>query len=155
MSKTRVKCDVKRLSLNINQLGEKAVHHVSDIMRDEGHKIEELAREFAPIDEGNLEEAITYEEDRGGINRRLRVRVFVDEDYPGSNGAATVREYAMIMHERLYNPETGDGEMKLGPMSREKAASGALVGGKYMERAYKERAESLFSRVIRIIKKAL
>lgn len=93
-----------------------------------------IARDFAPVDEGDLEAAIKTRKVREG--RRNVFEIYVDESMPGSNGADSVADYAMIMHERDY---------ELGPKSQEKDlaiggnGAGFLFGGKvgpfYMDRA--------------------
>ena len=94
---------------------------------------------MAPIDKGNLEDAIMVTDSGGGRNDlgqfvRKSVDVFVDGDHP-ANGMHTVGEYAMDMHENL----TPYGDLKLGPLSQAKqAGSPVIVGGGFIERAVEQ-----------------
>ncbi len=73
-------------------------------------KILELAKMYAPIDEGNLESSIKKEVSNSGINGRNVYEVFIDEMAQGSNGAETVGQYALRMHESVYNLGKGSSE---------------------------------------------
>lgn len=149
---SKVNCDVDGLSAMLLQIGDRAVRGVSNVMVSEGKKIQELAVSNAPVDEGNLEEAIKIEIDRGGINGRTRVSIFVDEDMDAGHGK-TVGDYAARMHEGLA--PYGSGAYNLGEKSRQKANSGHNVGGKYMERAIDEREDELMRKVYDIVRKSL
>jgi hypothetical protein len=138
----KVHTDIGNLVAELRQVTQKAVRGVSDVIREEGEIIAELARDYAPVDQGNLESAIKVREERTGYNRRYEVDVYIDPDVPapeldakgnivkGTEGK-TVGDYAMEMHEGDYN---------LGIGSRQKAdALGVKVGPKFLERAVDER----------------
>lgn len=157
-------CDVEFLVGRIRQVGDRAVRGVSDIMQEEGEAIAQLAREFAPVDQGNLEEAIKVEVARGGSRGRISVDVYIDPDMPAPHinpdgtvtkgtESKTVGDYAAAMHEGLA--PYGSGAFKLGPRSLAKAASGAAVGGKFLERALAKRARAIFLKVSRAVKAAI
>lgn len=136
----------------LRRVGNDAAHGVSDVLRSEGLKIQELARDYAPYDEGYLEKAIKYEESIGD-KRRLEVRVYVDERMPGSNGARSVGDYALVMHEMLG--PYGSGEYQPGPKTQIKRDAGMKSGGKFLERAFrdrfkfvKQRAEGIVRRIV-------
>jgi hypothetical protein len=119
-------------------------------MREGAEKVVDLARKQAPIDEGNLEEAITSEESRTGINGRTVIAVGVNEDVevmhrPGK----TVGDYATEMHEGLYPGSKYD----LGPRSQDKqrANPDIMVGGKFLERAVDELAPEIEAAVKRAV----
>ncbi|WP_323016475.1 HK97 gp10 family phage protein [Castellaniella sp.] len=155
MAKSRIIGDPAGLGIRLSQLGDRVVKHVADVLRDESENIQQLARDNAPVDKGNLEEAIKLEEDRGGINRRLRVTVYVDPDFPapeGSDIGRTVGRYMLMMHEGLA--PYGSGAFKLGDKSQAKANAGFNVGGKFFERAYLERKPHIQKRVAAMVKRA-
>lgn len=142
------------LGIRLKQVGPKVVKHVVDVMRDESERIQKLAQANAPVDKGDLEGAIKIDEDRGGINRRVRLLVYVDPDHPdGTRSDSTVGDYMMEMHEGLA--PYGSGAYHLGPLSIAKAAAGNDVGGKYFERAYLERQSHIASRVHQMVQNAL
>jgi len=142
------------LGIRLSQFGPKVVKHVVDVMRDESGIIQELARNNAPVDKGDLEGAIKIDEDRGGINRRVRLLVYVDPDHPdGDRDDSRVGDYMMLMHEGLA--PYGSGAYQLGIKSRAKASAGMDVGGKFFERAYLEREPKIASRVHRMIQNAI
>jgi hypothetical protein len=125
------------LSALIQQVGARAVRGVYAQMKVEAEKVAQKAREFAPVDEGNLEQAIKVREAGGGRNElgqfeRKSVEVYVDAQMPvPERPGKTVGDYAYEMHEHL----TPAGPLQLGPKSEAKNAGSGQVGGKYMERA--------------------
>ena len=62
-------------------------------------------------------------------------------------------DYPVMMEEGLA--PYGSGAFQLGPLSREKAARGNKVGGKYMERALLDRQDGIPDRVAAAIKEVL
>lgn len=136
------------LEISIKQTGQKVLKHGIDAMRDEANKMADLAREYAPHDEGRLEEAIKVEEIRGestkGRFARKELVVYVDGDMQGS-GNMKVGEYAYLMHEGLG--PYGDYTYNLGKGSAEKDGGRGIVGGKFLERAAEERKPSLIKRL--------
>jgi len=119
-------------------------------MRKGGKQIEELAKKMAPIDEGNLEEAITYEEDRSGINNRIAIKIFVDEDKVVT-AKKNVGDYALIVHDNLDGKNYGKGEK-----SKEKAKrEGVEVGPFFMDRAVEELKDEIADAVERAVKRAI
>lgn len=109
-----------------------------------GHQIKDLAIRMAPIDRGNLEEAIkmepeSYERQRDAAGRfvRTQVYIYVDTDMPiPERPGKTIGDYAYEMHEHL----TPLGPLNLGPLSEEKQANngGVQVGGGFLTRALEE-----------------
>ena len=119
-------------------------------LRKGGRAIEELAKNMAPVDEGHLEESITYEEDTGGLNRRKRINVYVDED-KAADGNSKVGHYATVVHEGLDGKNYGGG-----PKSRAKeAATGVEVGPFFMTRAVDELEDEIAASVEAALKKVL
>lgn len=153
---------VEELIYLLRQKGKKAVKGAFTQMRQEAKDIRDLAREMAPVDEGDLERAIVTREVGGGRDefsgQFVRKEIVIEVD--GEVNAGTNREgkqskvgdYAYIMHEHL----APFGSFKLGKRSRAKqAASNVLVGGKYLERAVAEREKGLINRIIDKVEEAL
>lgn len=141
----KIETNVAELIAELRQTTDRAVRGVSDVLREEGHEIADLARDYAPVDQGYLESAIKVREERTGANRRYEVDVYIDGDVPApdldSKGNVvkgtedkTVGDYAIEMHENT--------EYKLGIGSKQKAAAlGVEVGPKFLERAVDDRRE--------------
>ena len=143
----KIDSDMSALMATIRQGGEKAVRGVAKQMEDEGEEIADLARQYAPVDEHNLENAIEVESSRSGVNRRTVVDVGVNSFAPVEGREdITVGDYAFIMHEGVYN---------LGPGSLAKDGGRGVVGPKYLERALKERERGLIGRLSRAAKRSL
>jgi hypothetical protein len=151
LSKSKVNMDIGLMMAIIDQRGERAVKGVSEIMLAESEKIAQMAQEFAPVDEHDLERAIMVEKDRTGTNRRLMTAVFVDESAVTEKGDALVGEYALMMEEGLA--PYGSGAFNLGEKSKEKARGGYKVGGKFMARAFEEGKKRLMKRVRDFVKR--
>jgi hypothetical protein len=130
---------VEKLLYSLRQIGEQAVKGVSDEIRKGAYDIRDLAREYAPVDEGNLEEAILIEINQGDINGRLQAFVYIDmEKAARKSSTGNVGGYAMRMHEGFY---------KLGPLSRRKDAGRGRVGRKFLQRAVDELGPEIMERV--------
>ena len=137
------------LDYNLKQTGAKTVRGVSEQMRKEAEAIRDLARKFAPIDEGNLEDAIEMAEEGGrdamGRFTRKQYAVFVDLLH-GANGKV-VGDYAYLMHEHL----TPYGPYGLGKLSQAKQAmQPEMVGGQYLARAVQEVTRSMMQRISKV-----
>ena len=145
--------DLDALIQTIEQTGKRAVDHAARRMGAEAEKVAQLARDYAPVEHHGLEEAITVEGDKSGINGRKVYRIFVDENAPelnedGSPTGRLVGRYAGYMHE--------GSDYKLGKLSREKAAAlGVRVGPKFLERAADERADEIEKSVYNAARQAL
>ncbi len=101
-------------------------------MRNSANDIRDLAREFAPVDEGNLEEAIEVGEGKEGFFGRDRNVEFV-----GVNPAKLGEGYTKYKYR--YDIRMHEGSYQLGDASNKKAASnGKDVGPKYLTRAWQE-----------------
>mgnify|MGYP001037944824 CR=1 FL=1 len=111
-------------------------------------KIVERARRQAPVDEGNLENAIKIlGHDRGGLNRRKRIVVGVDGSMPvPERPGKTVGDYAGLMHENLQPY----GIFELGEKSRDKQRNNpdVIVGGKFLERAAQDLQQEIAQAVL-------
>jgi hypothetical protein len=132
------------IDAEINRLTTRLINRATRSRRAGNRRLEEgalvirdLARMYAPEDEGKLEAAIKVRKFKNPDDmRRFIYEVYVDESMPGSNGVPTVGHYALRMHESVYN---------LGARSRDKDLSvggtglgygyGGVVGSKFLERA--------------------
>lgn len=134
----------RRVSLDIRQIGERAVKGVSQDIRDGGEAIAELAREYAPYaapwlehnagsedPEAHLEAAIETKE-IPDPSRRVAIRVFVNGNKPGHDGKP-IGQYAYLMHEH-------EGEWSESTLEKPGA------GSHYLLRAYQERADAIQQR---------
>lgn len=140
---------IDELTFLLRQVGPKAQRGALDAMRDEAQDIVDLAKKYAPIDKGNLEEAIRFEEQGGGRDSagrfaRKEIVIGIDADKP-ADANKTVGDYAYEMHEHL----TPYGEYKLGPRSMQKqAGQSERVGGKFLERAVNKVSKGMIDRII-------
>jgi hypothetical protein len=125
------------------RLDSTAKRRVVKVLVKRAEQIRDLARKMAPVDEGNLEEAIKLRGDAVGRTRdefgrfqRTEVDVYIDMDAPvPERPGHTVGDYAYEMHEHL----TPMGPMQLGPASVAKQeGQQEQVGGGFLERAAEE-----------------
>lgn len=114
-------------------------------LQEKGVEMRDLARKMAPVDDGNLEQAIKMrpetigERPRDELGRfaRTEIEVYVDVDMPiPDRPGKVVGDYAFEIHEHL----TPAGPLQLGPRSEEKNQNngGVEVGGGYLDRAAAE-----------------
>ena len=140
----------------MTQVGEKAERLMYQKMLKEAEIICDLARRMAPVDQGNLEDAIQVEELTGSRNAngqfaRNEIAIWVNPDQAAHHGL--VGDYAYLMHEYL---DIGARQMlkRLGKKSQEKQAANpdVVVGGKFMQRALDARSDSVLSEVNQVVK---
>lgn len=135
---------VDALIAQLSQIGKKADRGIADELRKGAEEIAELAKVYAPVDEGNLEESIKTDEDRSGVNGRIQTYVYVDGSVTNDDGVR-VEDYAEKMHEGVYTP---------GPLSQAKAQrTGEIVGRKYLERAVDKLRPQIVRRVAQRLKR--
>jgi hypothetical protein len=135
------------LNIRLQRIGDETPKLVREQMREAGQDVERLARAFAPVDEGNLEQAIQALEERGDANRIEVVVGVVD------NGTRNIKTYAEQMHEGLA--PHGSGAFQLGPLSQAKRARGKFVGGKFLTRAWTVVSKSGPDQIGKAIRRAL
>jgi hypothetical protein len=125
------------MELQIEQIGERAMKGMSEVMRRHAIRIRDLARDYAPIKTGLLENAIDY--DMVKVGRRNSYVVFIDLDATkttGKEGNVTqLGDYAFLMEEGLRPLARKGRVFNLGTLSRAKAATGKKVGGRFLARA--------------------
>ncbi len=135
------------LKLNLERLADTTGNQLFLAMLEEAEKIRDLAKEFAPVDDYNLVEAIQTDiesRDASGRFKRKEVTVFVDMEKANDDGTK-VGDYAMLIHE--YLQPYGSGDLNLGKKSQQKDAGRRVVGGKFLERAILERALPMIDRL--------
>jgi len=145
------------LGLLIEQVGDKVVRRAIDRMRVEGQKVAQKARDYAPVDEGNLEKAIKVSDTGGGRNdlgqfTRKSVVIYVDGDMPvPERPGKTVGDYAYDIHEHLEPV----GPKKRGERSEQKDAGRNVVGGAFLTRAMNDSEKAVLNGVAAEIKDVL
>lgn len=140
------------LAVMLRQIGPKATDGIFEQMKIEARSIQNLARSYAPLDHGNLEDAIKMEVLGGGRDARGRfvrkaLSVFIDMEARGYAGEP-MSQYAYLMHEHL----TPYGPLKLGEKSAAKDGGRGIVGGRFLERASEEVSAGIMSRLIDVAK---
>ena len=117
--------------LELRNTGKLVRENARKTMHRGADKIVERARLMAPVDEGNLEDAIQKDVKYEGKFGRLAIDIVLLDHVNGVDVSAYGRE----MHEGVYN---------LGPKSEEKQkTTGVQVGREFITRAYKEQAEKM------------
>lgn len=144
--RSRVKCDVRALVNEINQIGERAVRGISTEMRKFGELMLNEAFANAPYDTGSLQEALDIKYERSGANTRLVVTLFVDvnapyETHSGIESDKEVGDYAMLMERGLAPHGSGRFQAREGT-----TAKGPQAGGKYFARASQKYKAELIAR---------
>lgn len=138
------------LTVRLEQIGDRARKHAIEYMREEALEVGSVAVELAPVDEGNLEQAIEVDDVGGGRDAsgrftRKAVAVYVNPNAPGSGGADTVDQYMRFIHDGYYN---------LGPKSISKAAlTGRPVGRRFLARALEHRAKEYVDGMTRVFRR--
>lgn len=116
----------------LSRIGETTSDKERKLVDSFAEKIVARAKQYAPVDEGNLEKSIVAERTRTGINGRIISKIGVDVSKLGPGWA--VRGYRY--HVRMHEDPTVSGK---GDKSRDKARDlGVMVGYKYMARALED-----------------
>lgn len=137
---------IKGLKRRIKNAANQSPRFAENELINGGEEIKQLSKKFAPVDEGNLEDAHKTSHDSGGIRGGLRVLVYIDKDV-AAKGGKYVGDYAAFTHEGNY---------KLGDRSKEKASRlGVTVGRKYLQRALDELNDEIRGRVESAVKKGV
>jgi hypothetical protein len=137
--------DVAMLTARISQVGDRSSRRILAVMREEADKMRDLAKQNAPVDDGDLVDAIEVVEERSGKHGRTEITLQIDPEAVDANGTERVADYGLKME--LGLAPYGSGAFSLGPKSQEKAAGGAKVGGKFMERAKDARVGEMGKKV--------
>ncbi len=134
------------------QTGQRVTRGVVGKMRSEAEAIQKLAQQYAPVDHGNLGEAIEIRTLGGGrdeLGRFMRksFEVFINMNASGHRGEP-ISQYAYEMHELLL--PYGAGGFNLGKLSQQKDAGRGIVGGRFLERAVDEVSKGIMNRLIQV-----
>lgn len=139
---------IEQAIINLTQTGERAVKGVSAVLQKGGEQIAETAKVMAPVEHGDLINAIKALPMKGDNNRK-EIVVTIDPDAVDERGVS-VLYYGTIMNEALE--PYGTGGYKLGKLSKALRASGAPIGGKFMERALKEHRADIIEKANTVAK---
>lgn len=147
--------------IKLEQLGKKVVRGVSAQLAVEAERVAQIARNYAPVDEHNLEQAIEVVKESGGRNAlgqftRNSYTIRVNGSAVGSGGGKRGRRvgaYAWQMHQYLL--PYGAGGYNLGPKSIEKRRSGNDVGGLFMTRALADSRDDIYKNCVNAVSQAL
>ncbi len=154
-----------QLKLILKRVGNATDRAVMKALVEKGVELRDLARAGAPVDYGNLEQAIKLQhigDLRGSSGRFLAgggsVMVYIDNSMPapstpGEKGERTVGDYAWYIHEN----QTPYGPIPLGPKSQEKqdANPEVVVGGGFMDRAADIIGATISQELANIVKKQI
>lgn len=138
----------RTISTQIRQMGKRAAKHGVEFMRDAADEIVEIAKDYAPYDEGKLEEAIERrpEENRDAtMGGRRMIGIWVNPEMPGSGGEP-VGKYAQRVHEDMQ---------PYGDINRGKGtiAKGPQAGAKFLERAIEDVKPRLTDRIVGLLRR--
>jgi hypothetical protein len=150
-----IRFNPSQLEANILQIGDRAMKGMTARARVMVLKMRDLARSYAPEKTGTLERAIDMQEVRNGSGGRTSFILFVNIDIARPEGDGVVGDYAWIMEEQLhpYGRTAGARVYNLGPISRDKAAGGNKVGGRFLARAIKDGSGDLFGSLVDEVRK--
>lgn len=137
------------IKANMDRVGDRVEKHSIEWLRMAAGIVANEAKMRAPVDEGDLENAIKAQDDPEirGMNRRKTVSVYVDLDALDLEGSHAGFDYATWAHEAVYN---------LGPLSQQKDAMTPVgVGPKYLERALDDNVPRLMRIIEEMTRKAI
>jgi hypothetical protein len=144
----------KNVSARFENIADKTTRGASQIMEEHAHIAARRAADYAPSDEGNLADAIEVVNKRDGVNGRNTFYVQIDPAHTGTRTRDGVGDYAMYMHEGVYD---------LGENSRLKDLSiggsgggigkGGRVGRKFLQRAMNDQRKELMVDFKHLIKR--
>jgi hypothetical protein len=133
----KVELDVDSIIATMEAIGKDATKAGVQALFEGGKEIQELAREYAPVDDGHLEQSIITMK----VPSEYTVHVGIDPRALDEHGRP-VNDYGMMMHEFQTigggSVPGGMGIYGLGPKSQAKDGGRGVVGGKFLERAFNE-----------------
>jgi hypothetical protein len=128
----------------------------ADALRAGARRIRDRARDYAPVEYGNLEDSIKLQEENRSQNTWNEI-VYIDRTTPAPERGegAIVGDYAVYAHEGIVSGTKGGG-IGQGPASIAKAQRlGVEVGPKFLERAFNENVARIRQEVIDATKQAI
>lgn len=150
----------------IRNITEDSVKGAYTVMADEGEKVRQIAKQFAPVWTGALEESITLRKVKGEANR-YEIEIYLDPSY--TSQGESVATYGPKMHTFLSpHASTGSygmtaaedsddergGYYNLGPRSEAKDGGSGIVGGTFLMRALRSRAGVVGRRMAEAVRRA-
>ncbi len=139
---------VSELLTRFNNISRVSTAETSKALKKSATEVQKLARKYAPLDRGNLEDAIQVISGNKIGRAFAEYYVGVNESHPvPERPDKTVGDYALEMHE---------GEYDLGFRSQEKARKlGVEVGPKYLERALDDLKKPIVDNFQAVVKEVI
>lgn len=133
------------LSSKLSLLKAEAPRRADNGLQSGAIQVVKLAKMYAPVDEGNLEDAIAVLKKVSRVGGKAEVTVGVNEAHPVVlKPGVTVGDYAWRMHEGVYN---------LGDKSLEKEDElNVEVGPKFLTRALRDVRPLLMAKLKNLLK---
>lgn len=125
---SRVTSNFSNIRARMKLVSDVVINEVSQQLQKEADKIRDKAREYAPLEKGNLMNAI-----KSGQTNKTTWVVFIDAGMSDDTGKYKVGDYAFRLHE--------DTSWKPGPLTT------SPRGPKFLERAYEELAKNFQRRM--------
>lgn len=125
----RVTSDFQNVQARLRVAAQRVPQEVRAALKVEAENIQKLARDYAPLDQGNLMESIKI----ANLGQRLAFAVYIDPNHPDDTGRYTVGVYAFRLHE--------DTNWTPGPKTIKPR------GPKFLERALRERSKGMLKRL--------
>lgn len=134
----KVNFDIASIIYKIEAVGRDATNAAFAALKQGGKDIRDTAREFAPVDDHDLEKAIKEQSTKA----EKTVWIGIDPTAYDEHGKS-VAEYGAKQHALLEIGGDGRGTLRLGPKSRSKDAGRGIVGGGFMTRAFKHESKTI------------
>lgn len=123
---------IAETKLALSRIGDRMFDRQLVYLRQVTKDIQDLAQDFAPVDDGFLEKSIEVEEEKGDRNR-IVIFVGVNPDLLGEGYSRYGARYDEIVHEFMDTPTNQMGFIKRGEKTLAKSPD---AGGKFLERAF-------------------
>ena len=150
----KVLFDADVVVATLEGVGKDASREAFAAMKEGAKEIRDLAREYAPVDDGDLENAIVAE----AVPSKNEIYIGIDPRATDEHGRS-VESYGTMLHELQTigggSLPAGLGLYGLGPKSQAKDAGRGIVGGKFLERAFTELARSIVKKAGFRVKRVL
>lgn len=125
----RVTSDFQNVQARLRVAARLVPQEVREALKAEAEGIQKVARDYAPLEHGNLMDSIKV----ANLGQRLAFAVYIDKDHPDDTGRYTVGAYGFRLHE--------DTNWKRGPKTI------SPRGPKFLERALRERSKGMLRRL--------
>lgn len=156
--------EVKGMEATIKRLRRTGDHtnaNALSAMKDGVSKITERAKQYAPVDSGDLEDAIKAVPTREGTFRR-RYEWDIGVDKNATKTRTHMEDYHVEMHENYpaeYSKKSKKSSDKNDALKGQLSGKitldrGKIVGGKYLERALKDYEDEIREEIEKIMREA-